>query len=189
MMSYAFNAHDEYFQPDADYPPVEAYALHPRDELETFCRAAREHGVKVEVECFYTGAFWNLEHIRSRGLLDDPVWATLFFGWQGGAWTPPTPDALLYSINHLPVNVNWNTSVMDPKQQLKLLSLAIGLGGHVRVGWEDNPYLPDGSLARTNAELVDVVVAMARAVGREVATTEEAREITGLDVRARESAR
>jgi 3-keto-5-aminohexanoate cleavage enzyme len=188
MMSYAFNAHDEYFQPDADYPPVEAYALHPRDELATFCSAAREHGVKVEVECFYTGAFWNLEHIRSRGLLEDPVWATLFFGWQGGAWTPPTMDALLYSINHLPDNVNWNTSVMDPKQQWKLLPLAIALGGHVRVGWEDNPYLPDGSLASTNAELVDVVVAMARTIGREVATAEEAREIAGIGVlAARES--
>jgi 3-keto-5-aminohexanoate cleavage enzyme len=182
MMSYAFNAHDEYFQPDPDYPPVEAYAVHPRDELRTFCGAARERGVKVEVECFHTGAFWNLQHIRSFGLLDDPVWATLFFGWSGGAWTPPTADALLYSLNHLPAGVNWNTSVMNPKQQWKLLSLAIALGGHVRVGWEDNPYLPDGSLSSSNAELVDVVVGMARSLGREVATVEEAREITGLTV-------
>jgi 3-keto-5-aminohexanoate cleavage enzyme len=186
MMSYAFNAHDEYFQPDPDHPPVEAYALHPRDELATFCRAAQEHGVKTEVECFYTGAFWNLEHIRGLGLLDDPVWATLFLGWQGGGWTPPTADALLYSINHLPANVNWNTSVMDPKEQWKVLSLAIALGGHVRVGWEDNPYLPDGSIAQTNAELVEVVVGMARAVGREVATVEEAREITGVAALQRE---
>ena len=180
MMSYAFNAHDEYFQPDPDYPAVEAYALHPRDELETFCRAASEHGVKVEVECFYTGAFWNLDHIRSLGVLPDPIWATLFFGWQGGGWTPPTADALLYSVRHLPQNVNWNTSVMNPREQWKMLSLAIALGGHVRVGWEDNPYLPDGSIASTNAELVEVVVGMARAVGREIASVDEAREITGV---------
>lgn len=180
MMSYAFNAHDEYFQPEPEFPAVEAYALHPRDELESFCRAAGQFGVKVEVECFYTGAFWNLEHIRSLGLLEDPVWATLFFGWQGGAWTPPTHDALLYMERNLPPNVNWNSSVMDPGRQWSLLATAIGLGGHVRVGWEDNPYLPDGSLSRSNAQLVDVVVSLARSLGREVASVDEAREITGV---------
>jgi 3-keto-5-aminohexanoate cleavage enzyme len=184
MMSYAFNVHDEFFQPDPAYPANEMYALHPRDELERFCRAARAHGVKPEVECFYTGAYWNLEYIRGKGLLDDPVWATLFFGWAGGAWTPPTPDAMLYMQRHLPANVNWNVSVMDPRTQWQLLSLAIGLGGHVRVGWEDNPYLPDGSLAATNADLVQVVVDMARHVGREVATPDEARAIVGIERRS-----
>ena len=179
MMSYAFNVHDEFFQPDPAYPPNEMYAIHPRDELEAFCRAAQEHGVKTEVECFYTGAFWNLEYIRRRGLLQDPVWATLFLGWQGGAWTPPTHDALLYLVAHLPENVNWNVSVMDP-MQWRIHALAIATGGHVRVGWEDNPYLPDGTLARSNAELVDVVVRMAACVGREIATPEEARRITGV---------
>lgn len=180
MMSYAFNVHDEYFRPDPEYPPIEMYAIHPRDELETFCAAANAAGVKVEVECFYTGAFWNLEYIRGLGLLGDPVWATLFFGWQGGAWTPPTPDALLYMTRHLPPNVNWNTSVMDPQEQWKVLSQATAMGGHVRVGWEDNPYLPDGTIARTNAQLVEVVVGMAAAIGREVATVEQARDIAGL---------
>ena len=75
MMSYAFNVHDEYFRPDPAYPAVEMYALHPRDELEEASRAALKHGVKLEVECFYTGAFWNLEFIRAQGLLEDPVWA------------------------------------------------------------------------------------------------------------------
>jgi 3-keto-5-aminohexanoate cleavage enzyme len=179
MMSYAFNVHDEYFRPDPAFPANEMYALHPRDELEEFCRGALEHGVKTEVECFYTGAFWNLEYIRNQGLLADPVWATLFLGWQGGAWTPPTHDALLYLVNHLPPRVNWNVSVMDP-MQWRLHALAIAMGGHVRVGWEDNPYLPDGTLARTNAELVEVAVKMAETVGREVATPDEARAITGV---------
>jgi len=179
MMSYAFNVHDEYFRPDPAFPANEMYALHPRDELEEFCRGALEHGVKTEVECFYTGAFWNLEFIRGQGLLEDPVWATLFLGWQGGAWTPPTHDALLYLVNHLPPRVNWNVSVMDP-MQWRIHALAIAMGGHVRVGWEDNPYLPDGTLARTNAELVEVAVRMAETVGREIATPAEARAITGV---------
>ncbi len=180
MMSYAFNVHDEFFQPDPAYPAVEMYALHPRDELEEFSRAALEKGVKPEVESFYTGAFWNLEFIRRKGLLLNPVWTTLFFGWQGGAWTPPTHDAVLYMVRHLPADVKWSVSVMDAATQWKLMPLVIAMGGHVRVGWEDNPYLPNGELARTNAELVEVIVKMARGIGREVASPAEAREITGL---------
>jgi len=183
MMSYAFNVHDEFFQPDPAYPANEMYALHPRDELEAFCRAALEHGVKPEVESFYTGAFWNLEYIRRKGLLVDPVWTTLFLGWAGGAWTPPTHDSLLYLVRHLPPRVNWNVSVMDSASQWKILPLAIAMGGHVRVGWEDNPYLPDGTLASENAQLVDVVVRMAHEIGREVASPAEARAIVGVPSR------
>ncbi|MDO8212286.1 3-keto-5-aminohexanoate cleavage protein [Conexibacter sp. CPCC 206217] len=186
MMSYAFNVHDEYFQPDPSLPANEMYALHPRDELEEASRAALEHGVKLEVECFYTGAYWNLEFIRRMGLLEDPVWATLFFDWAGGAWTPPTVEAVTYMRNHLPPNVNWNTSIMDPVHSWRLIPTIVALGGHVRVGWEDNPYLPNGELAKTNAELVQEVVRIAEGMGREVATPAEAREITGLNaVRAR----
>jgi 3-keto-5-aminohexanoate cleavage enzyme len=183
MMSYAFNVHDEFFQPDPAYPAVEMYALHPRDELEEFTRAALDHGVKTEIECFYTGAYWNLEYIRRQGLLENPVWATLFFGWKGGAWTPPTHDAMDFMVRHLPENVNWNVSVMDPAHW-SLLSLAIAMGGHVRVGWEDYPYLPNGELAKTNAELVQVVVDMAANIGRPIATPAQARQIAGIPARA-----
>ena len=180
MMSYAFNVHDEYFRPDPAFPANEQYAIHPRPELEAFSAAAKEHGVKPEVESFYTGAFWNLEYIRDQGLLDDPVWTTLFLGWPGGAWTPPTADSLLYLVHHLPPRVNWNVSVMNPTMQWRLLALAMSLGGHVRVGWEDNPYLPDGSPSRSNGELVDTIVKLARLMGREPASVPEAREIIGL---------
>ena len=180
MMSYAFNVHDEYFRPDPAFAANEMYSLHPRDELAEFSQAAQRYGVKPEIECFYTGAFWNLEFIRRQGLLDDPVWATLFLGWPGGAWTPPTVDSLVYLVHHLPPAVNWNLSVMDPRTQWNLLPVAIALGGHVRVGWEDNPYLPNGSWSRSNAELVENVVAMARAMGREIASPSEARGMVGL---------
>jgi 3-keto-5-aminohexanoate cleavage enzyme len=180
MMSYAFNVHDEFFQPDPAYPANEMYSLHPRDELEEFSTAAKEHGVKPEIECFYTGAYWNLEFIRNKGLLGDPIWATLFFGWQGGAWTPPTHDALLYMVNHLPAATNWNVSVMDSVAQWRLLPMAIAMGGHVRVGWEDNPFLPNGDPSTSNAQLVEVVVKMAELIGRPVATVEEARKISGV---------
>ncbi|MDR2373710.1 MAG: 3-keto-5-aminohexanoate cleavage protein [Bifidobacteriaceae bacterium] len=180
MMSYAFNVHDEYFRPDPALPANEQYAVHTRPELEAFCKAALEHGVKPEVESFYTGAFWNLEFIRDQGLLPDPVWTTLFLGWPGGAWTPPTADALDYLVRHLPRGVNWNCSVMNPRRQWGLLAQALAMGGHVRVGWEDNPYLPDGTPSRSNAELVDQVVKLAQVIGREPATADEARQIIGV---------
>jgi 3-keto-5-aminohexanoate cleavage enzyme len=163
--------------PDPSIRPTTCAITPPK--LIGFCQAP-EHGVKPEVESFYTGAFWNLEYIRARGLIDNPVWTTLFLGWPGGAWTPPTADSLLYLVRHLPPEVNWNTSVMDPATQWQLLAVA-GIGGHVRVGWEDNPYLPDGRPSRSNAELVDEIVRLSRSLGREPATAEEARVIIGVN--------
>lgn len=182
MMVIAFNAHDEFFQPDPAYPPNEMYASHPRDELGVYCRAAIEKGVKVEVESFHTGAFWNMKFIASKGLLPEPIWTTVFLGWPGGCWTPPTPAALLFLVDHLPkdLKINWNVSVMDPASQWQILTLAIMMGGHVRVGWEDNPYLENGALADTNARLVEKIVRIARELGREVASPDEAREIIGI---------
>lgn len=185
MMAIAFNAHDEFFQPDPAYPANEMYASHPRDELETYSRAALEKGVKVEVESFHTGALWNMEFIANLGLLPEPLWTTLFLGWPGGSWTPPTPKGLVYMVDQLPTRrkLNWNTSVMDPATQWKILPLAITMGGHVRVGWEDNPYLEDGTPAATNALLVEKIVRIARELGREVATPAEARAIIGIPAR------
>jgi 3-keto-5-aminohexanoate cleavage enzyme len=70
---------------------------------------------------------------------------------------------------------------MDPATQWQILAVALGWGGHVRVGWEDNPYLPDGRPSRSNAELVDEIVKIARSLGREPATPEEARAIIGVE--------
>jgi 3-keto-5-aminohexanoate cleavage enzyme len=89
---------------------------------------------------------------------------------------------LIYFVDHLPKNlkVNWNVSVMDPATQWEILTLAITMGGHVRVGWEDNPYLEDGTLAKTNAILVEKIGRICRELGREVATPAEARKIIGI---------
>ena len=67
MMAVAFNAHDEYFNPDPQFPPKRMMAIHPVEELLAYCKAAEEHKVKLEVECFTTGAFWNLEFVRKNG--------------------------------------------------------------------------------------------------------------------------
>ena len=83
----------------------------------------------------------NLEFIRKQGYLKEKAYTTLFLGWPGGTWTPPTEKALIYMVDHLPKDCIWNVSVMNPQKQWDLLSLAVSLGGHVRVGYEDNPYI------------------------------------------------
>ena len=180
MMSVAFNSHDEYFQPDPAYPANAIYSLHPLDELRDYARVTAEHNVKMEVESFHSGALWNLRRLQSEGLLEDPVWTTLFIDWAGGSWTPPEPRALQFMVDSLPAGVNWNVSVMSPERQWHILAMAIGMGGHVRVGYEDNPYLTPGELADSNARLVEKAVSIANLLGREVATPEEARQIIGL---------
>lgn len=183
MMSVAFNSHDEYFQPDPAVPANAIYSLHPLEELRRYARLLPEHGVKPEIEVFHSGAVWNLRKIHSEGLLDEPAWATIFIDWEGGSWTPPTEAAVLYMTGLLPDFVGYNVSVMSPTAQWRLLSLVIGLGGHVRVGAEDNPYIEPGELADSNARLVEKIVRIAGELGREIATPAEARAIIGLPAR------
>lgn len=180
MMAVAFNAHDEYFQPDPAYPPKRMMAIHPVEELVAYCKASLEHKVKLEVECFTTGGFWNLEFVRKQGFMVDHAYTTLFLGWPGGTWTPPTERALQYMVDNLPSNCTWNTSVMNPEKQWSVLAMAIALGGHVRVGYEDNPYMKKGELAKNNAVLVERIVKLAEQMGREIATPVEARKILHL---------
>lgn len=180
MMAVAFNAHDEYFQPVPTLPPKRMMAIHPVEELIAYAKAAEEHNVKLECECFQTGAFWHLDFVRKAGYLKKQTYVTLFIGWPGGTWMPPTERALQFFVDNLPPDVIWNVSVMNPEKQWSILALAVALGGHVRVGYEDNPFIAPGEFAKNNAVLVDRMVGIAQRLGREVATPAEARKILGL---------
>ena len=107
---------------------------------------------------------------------------TLFIGWPGGTWTPPTERALQFMVDNLPPNCIWNVSVMNPEKQWSILALAVALGGHVRVGYEDNPYIAPGEFAKNNAVLVERMVGIAQRLGRDIATPAEARKILGLQL-------
>ncbi|MBI4584406.1 MAG: 3-keto-5-aminohexanoate cleavage protein [Planctomycetes bacterium] len=180
MMSICFNAHDECFEYEPGNPPVELYGIHDRKELAEYCEITREYGVKPEVEAFHYGGIWNAQRFVGQGVLKTPVWTTFFLGWKGGCWTPPTPKALIYMHDHKPDNFIYNVSVMDPPAHWQILTMAIILGGHVRVGMEDNPFLRPGEYARSNAELVEKTVRIARELGRDVASPQEARQIMGI---------
>lgn len=193
MSSINFDSHDEYFQPDPPYPPAGyCYSIHPISELRQYAQLANQHNVKLEIECFSTGAFWAIEKVRAgefwvngrredeSNLLPDPLWATLFLGWPGQSWMPPTPKGLQFMIDHLPANVNWSMSCMTPAVYWSVIAHAIAIGGHVRVGMEDCPYLQPGVYATSNAQLVEKAVRIAREIGREIASPAEARVMTGL---------
>lgn len=193
MSSINFTSHDEYFQPDSDYPPFSIYSVHPVTELRQYCHLAKEAGVKLEIECFTTGAFWAIGKVRSGdfwtdegvredepGLLADPLWLTLFLGWDGQSWTPPTPKALQYMVDHLPPRVNWSMSCMAPANYWQMIAHTIAVGGHVRVGMEDCPFAEAGVYVKSNAELVEKAIRIAREIGREIASPEEARKTIGL---------
>ena len=179
MMSICFNAHDECFDYEPGNPPVELYGIHDRDELTEYCQVTSEYDVKVEVEAFHYGGIWNAVRLVEQGLLKTPVWTTFFLGWKGGCWTPPTPKSMMYMHDHKPDNFNYNVSVMDPPTHWQILATAIILGGHVRVGMEDNPYLTPDKYASSNAELVEKIARISRELGREIASPEEARQIIG----------
>jgi len=154
-------------------------ALAPLEDIKESARYHLEAGVIPEMEVWHNGNIWNMQQLIEARLLEPPYYATIFLGAPGGHWAPDTAQELLNRVVVLPHGVVWGLSVHGPRQAA-LHALAIAEGGHVRTGWEDNPYLHRGEPARSNAELVERIVRLARDIGREVATPAEARKILGL---------
>ncbi len=177
MMSIILTHHDEQFTRDT------FNILHTKPELEEYCRLCLQFGVKPEFEVWHLGAIWNLLYLESRDLVKKPYFLSIFFGWPGGSWSPPTPEELFHRVRHLPAGSNYTTSVMA-ESQMELLMMTILLGGHVRVGTEDFPFIHDHEVAKDNADLVGRIAELSRKVGREVAGVGEARRIVGLGEKA-----
>lgn len=135
-----------------------------------------ETGIKPEIEVFDTSMMYKAEELVKKGLLKRPI----HYGFVMGA--PGAQGADLLQLGHLVSMVKpgdtWSTIGIG-KYEMPLAATAIAMGGHVRVGLEDNNKLPDGSLA-TNESLVRYVVDLAKMMGRQLATPAEARAILGL---------
>jgi 3-keto-5-aminohexanoate cleavage enzyme len=136
-----------------------------------------EKGIKPELEVFNDGHLNEVRGLLDRRELAEPVYATLIFG--GGTTSPPSPRNLLNAVENLPEGALFNTLGFG-RHQLPLTTMAILLGGHVRIGLEDNAYFRQGELAESNAQLVARTADLARTLGREPAGPEEARDIFGL---------
>lgn len=148
--------------------------LNAPPDMAAFLRAMREHGVMPEFEVFDAGHLATVQRWLQQGLIGPGGHVDFVLGVPGAM--PGTPQALMYLLSQLPAGFSWTVAGIGAAQ-LTLNSLGIALGGHVRVGFEDNLYLRKGEKATRNAQFVQRVAQIARLLERPVATPEQARQI------------
>ena len=144
------------------------------DFLERAAIEMKTRSIKPELEVFDLGMVITCLRMRDEGKLNDPLHFQFVMGTPWGA--PATPKAFLHLQEHIPEDATWSIIGIG-KGQLPMSMLALTLGGHIRVGLEDNIYYSKGVLAQTNAQFVERIVRIAKEYGREVANPDEAREI------------
>ena len=137
----------------------------------------KTQGVKPELEIFDMGMLVTCLRMKEAGKLDAPLHFQFVLGTPSGA--PATPQSLLHLHENIPENSTWSV-IGAGRGHLPVSMMALVLGGHIRVGMEDTVYYSRGVLAKTNAQLVDRIVRIADAYGRQVATPQEAREILSI---------
>jgi uncharacterized protein (DUF849 family) len=152
----------------------------PFKDIGFFLEAMNEVGVRPELECFDTGHIANTAPLIDMGALQPPYQFSLIMGVLGGI--PGTTRHLVNQVDTLPSGSHWQVIGIG-LAQWALLAAALTIGGNVRVGLEDNFYVEEGRMAKSNAELVEKAARLAAAVGREVASVDEARKILCLNPR------
>ncbi len=172
MISIILNHHDEAFA------EVDCNVLHTKAELEDYARTCTKYGVRPEFEVWHTGSIWNLNYLIGKKLLAAPYITTMFFGWPGGTWSPPTVEEYLYRRRYMPEGCAMTVSIMH-EEQMKILTAAVMHGDNVRVGTEDYPFNRQGRLCATH-ELVGEIADISRRLGRPVATPAEARNLLSI---------
>ena len=146
--------------------------------MRAFGKRMLERGIKPEYECFEMGHLDTILNMARKGQVPGaPMQFNFVLGVPG--CTPATVDNLCWLVKNSPARSTWTATGIG-RDAFQLAAPAIVMGGNVRVGFEDNLYLERGVLAKSNGELVDKVVRMAKLLGREVANSDEAREILGL---------
>lgn len=137
----------------------------------------KEAGVKPEIEIFDLGMMITTLRLLKEGKLDNPLHFQYVLGTPWGA--PATPKAFLHIHDYLPPNATWS-NIGIGSGQMPMAMMALIMGGHIRIGMEDSIYIRRGELARSNAQLVERVVRLAREYERPPATPDEARQILAL---------
>jgi uncharacterized protein (DUF849 family) len=151
----------------------------PFDEIIELLEAMNELGIRPEHECFDIGHVGSLEPLIDMGVLAPPLHVDCVMGVTGGI--PPTARNLAAMVDNIPAGAHWGVIGIS-RVQWMLVAAALTLGGSVRVGLEDNLYLPDGTMARSNGELVARARRMTEDSGRRAATVAEARAMLGVVV-------
>jgi uncharacterized protein (DUF849 family) len=157
------------------------------DTIVEFITAMRELGIKPEHECFDSGHVANLDPLLDMGLLEPPLQISLVMGVTGGIRATPRNVTLMSDqIPGGPEGPHQWQVIGISRDQWKLLAASLVLGGNVRAGVEDNLYLPNGEMAKSNGELIAKARQMAEDVGRRPASIAEARALLGVPVRSEE---
>jgi 3-keto-5-aminohexanoate cleavage enzyme len=157
----------------------------PFEEIIELLTAMNELGIKPEHECFDVGHVGSLAPLIDMGVLKTPLHVDCVMGVVGGI--PPTARNLAAMVDNIPDGSHWGVIGIS-RDQWMLVSAALTLGGSIRVGLEDNLYLPSGEMARSNGELIAKARQMVQDVGRRPATVQEAREILAIPARERSAA-
>jgi 3-keto-5-aminohexanoate cleavage enzyme len=146
-------------------------------DINMYAKTMKEKGIKPEIELYHPGQYWVMQDLIMEGNLDAPYMVQYVMGFQTSSF--PTPANVLSLINELPPQSMFALIGVGPFQ-IPMNTLSILLGGHVRVGMEDNLYYKKGEKLKTNAQLVERVKRIAEEMNRPVATVAEAREMLGL---------
>jgi 3-keto-5-aminohexanoate cleavage enzyme len=161
----------------------DAVFANPFSEIITFLEVMNELGIKPEHECFDVGHIGSLTPLLDMGILEAPLHIDCVMGVTGGI--PPTPRnlaAMVDNVGGLGTDAHWGVIGIS-RVQWTLVASALTLGGSIRVGLEDNFYLPDGEMARSNGDLIAKARQMTIDAGRRPATVEEARTLLGVPQR------
>jgi 3-keto-5-aminohexanoate cleavage enzyme len=150
-------------------------------QIYQFATEMKRRGIKPELELYHPGCAWVVDYLIENDLIAKPYWMQTVMGYQTGSF--PTVENILQLLKEFPDGALWLCSAIGPFQ-LPLTTLATLMGGHVRVGLEDNVYYSRGRKAKSNAELVQRTVRIARELNRTIATPCQARAMLGLSAQA-----
>ena len=154
--------------------------VHSFPDMVNMANVMKAHHVKPEIECYDVGMINNAKFLSELGHIEDPVYFQLVMGVLGQI--PATVDNLVHMARCIPPGSPWSVCAVG-LNEWPMTTMGIIMGGHVRVGLEDNIYVSKGVPAKSNAELVEKVVRIAKELGREIATPDEARAILHLHPR------
>ncbi len=157
--------------------PVDVCASYTYGDIAMLAQTMKEHNIKPELEITHPGQYWVVQDLISQALLAPPFDFQFVMGQQTGSYA--TPANLLSLINELPQESLF-TVIGVGQFQIPMNVMAILLGGHVRVGLEDNIYYSRGRKFKDNAEAVDRIVRLAKEMNREIATPQQARQMLGI---------
>jgi len=147
-------------------------------DLEFIGRTMLENGTKPELEIYDWGMINNALLFRNMGVLKEPLHFSFVMGMPGQT-TSATPKNLLHLVESIPSGSTFQVMGIG-QHQFPMVTMGMLMGGHIRVGLEDNLYIERGKLAQSNAQLVEKAIHIARELGREIATPQEARKFLSL---------